>query len=545
MSQANKSSLPKDLQQLIEAACEGTLDAAELAKLEARLRADKAAAQAYLEAAHLHADLHLLALERHSLDAVMESVGEAAAQSTGNPSAKSESGAPTGSRTSGVASRVFQFFAQPTPLSMTVAALVIGLLITAMAFMAPPFYRAWLKPARPDSGNSYAVVAELSGLHQAVWADEMTSAHRGAYLVAGTRIALQEGVAEVTYRNGTVVVLEAPFEYTITTDNAGLLASGDMSASVFGTTGFAVETPLLTVVDLGTRFGLAVSDDAVDVVVYEGTVEARRPYEATETTTIEEQEGYRFFASSVERISPASMRPQRSFSSIVQAAVEETARRYQSEVLADQPAAYWPLVADAQSWYADRSEHKAHLTPYKGAFDQFPGPWGEVNVYLNRTVAVQLPDATSLLPSSEGLTVEAWVWGSGDEGTIGRVASAVGCWGLGFRHGTNTSQVRFTHWTVMDYDFQSQLPKRRWIHVAVTVDAAQTARLYVDGQLREQIAGQPPVLPTETDAYIGASNANMGEPWHGGLAHVAVYQRALTAEQVQAHYQISRTPVIE
>ncbi len=48
---------------------------------------------------------------------------------------------------------------------MLVAAMVVGLLITAMAFVAVPIYERLAGPA----DNTPKIVAELTGVHEAAW----------------------------------------------------------------------------------------------------------------------------------------------------------------------------------------------------------------------------------------------------------------------------------------------------------------------------------------------------------------------------------------
>ena len=172
------------------------------------------------------------------------------------------------------------------------------------------------------------------------------------------------------------------------------------------------------------------------------------------------------------------------------------------------------------------------------------GPWGDSAAYFDGKTSYFIPDANDLLPR-DGMTIEAWVWLSGEPGTIGRVASVVDCWGLGFRHDANASRIRFTHWAVQDYVFQTELPNRNWVHVAVAVDGERTARLFVNGQFREEIAGKPPNFPSEVVASIGSSSEEMGEPLQAGLAHLAIYSHALSAEQIRQHHHNALPPSTE
>ncbi len=95
--------------------------------------------------------------------------------------------------------------------------------------------------------------------------------------------------------------------------------------------------------------------------------------------------------------------------------------------------------------------------------------------------------------------------------------------------------VRFTYWKIADLDFDVRLPRKRWVHLAVAVDEQHVAKLYVNGRLRGEMASRAPQVPAASGFIIGASTTTLGEPWHGRLAHVAVFDKPLSAEQIAEH----------
>lgn len=173
--------------------------------------------------------------------------------------------------------KITKFFTRPTSLSLTVAALVIGLIVTVMAFTAAPFYRTIVRdddaPVRP----SYEIMAEVTGVHEAEWGQGQLGAFLGAHLVAGRRLELVQGVVEIEFRDGAKVVLEGPATLTIDGCSQVSLEQGRLTARVESPVeGFAVVTSAATFVDLGTEFGVDTGDgDAAEVHVFEGIVEAR------------------------------------------------------------------------------------------------------------------------------------------------------------------------------------------------------------------------------------------------------------------------------
>ena len=172
-------------------------------------------------------------------------------------------------------SRVHSFLARPTILSLTVAALAIGLLVTAMAFMAAPFYQRIVN--RPDENpqdHPARVVAPLTGLHEPTWADDKGGPDLGAFLQAGRRMKLREGLAEIRFDDGALVTLEGPANWTVVDEETLRLDVGQMVARVpQKAIGFVVETAAARITDLGTEFGArAQPDGTTDAHVFEGHV---------------------------------------------------------------------------------------------------------------------------------------------------------------------------------------------------------------------------------------------------------------------------------
>lgn len=167
-------------------------------------------------------------------------------------------------------SDTLRFLAHPTP-SHVVAAIIVGLLITAMAVVAPPFYRAvWQgEHAKPRS------VAKLTRVHDVVWAEPTAPLHLGQLLLTGQQLALSAGLAEITFDNGVRVIVEGKTSLHIIDEHSAHLDHGQAVTRVTRAgKGFAVTTPHLRVVDLGTEFGVVVQPNgASEIVVFDGVVD--------------------------------------------------------------------------------------------------------------------------------------------------------------------------------------------------------------------------------------------------------------------------------
>lgn len=124
------------------------------------------------------------------------------------------------------------------------------------------------------------IVATLTATRDAQWdqADLVTDDR----LMAGQRLSLIAGFAEITTSRGAVAILEAPVTVElIDSPNAIRLISGKLIGlcETESSKGFLVRTPHMDVTDLGTRFGVDLSHlDATEVHVLSGEVEVTSVY---------------------------------------------------------------------------------------------------------------------------------------------------------------------------------------------------------------------------------------------------------------------------
>jgi hypothetical protein len=79
------------------------------------------------------------------------------------------------------------------------------------------------------------------------------------------------------------------------------------------------------------------------------------------------------------------------------------------------------------------------------------------------------------------------------------------------------------------------VPRESWHHVAMVRDGSRVA-VYLDGQAQPEIAGQAAVPPAADQVLIAGRNDGRFN-FEGRIDEVAVYLRALPAEEVQKHYR--------
>ena len=110
------------------------------------------------------------------------------------------------------------------------------------------------------------------------WTDAAAVILSGSDLRPGQKIDLAAGEAQIVFHRGAVVTLFGPGTLEVLSDNSAKLLVGKLTAraETHNSHGFAVSTPAIALVDLGTEFGVLVSPDGVDEVhVLRGKVQAK------------------------------------------------------------------------------------------------------------------------------------------------------------------------------------------------------------------------------------------------------------------------------
>jgi hypothetical protein len=129
----------------------------------------------------------------------------------------------------------------------------------------------WIGRIDRSDSTSTPSIAQIVHQSGARWVRQRQD---GTKIGAGL-LQLEVGLARLKFANGVSVTLQGPAEFEIVSGDQARLHSGILTAHVpESAIGFRIETPALQVVDLGTSFGVSVSDDGLtNVSVFEGEVE--------------------------------------------------------------------------------------------------------------------------------------------------------------------------------------------------------------------------------------------------------------------------------
>ena len=128
-------------------------------------------------------------------------------------------------------------------------------------------------------------VAILTRLVDVEWTEEQASLEVGDALQPGL-LSIQSGFAQVEFFCGATVVIEGPAELVLKTSELAQVRNGRLRAQVPpAARGFSLEVDDMKVVDLGTEFGLSVTEEGSDVQVFDGEVELHLPQAEKQSLT--------------------------------------------------------------------------------------------------------------------------------------------------------------------------------------------------------------------------------------------------------------------
>lgn len=218
-----------ELQEWINRSINETATDAEMQSLEARLLGDEQAREHYLNEVNLHASLR----RRFSVAEVSSSLA------LDSP--------------------------KPTRHFFSRRKIAIGLAVAACVAL---FVSLLDRPPAPS--DPAATIAHAVGAY-----DEHNAAYGAGDVVRPGLFEISRGVVRLDFSNGARVSVEGPAAVEVIDEMKVVLHRGVVTATIpESAIGFIVDTPTAHVVDLGTSFGVSVSETGLtDVCVFDGEVE--------------------------------------------------------------------------------------------------------------------------------------------------------------------------------------------------------------------------------------------------------------------------------
>jgi len=154
------------------------------------------------------------------------------------------------------------------------------------------------------------------------------------------------------------------------------------------------------------------------------------------------------------------------------------------------------------------------------------------------------PSATTPLDVGDNVTMEAWVnlYGVSPGGTRGIVSKGNGAWYMRM-DGTTRAIVLVKSRVAVIVNSTAGVPTSGWHHVVAT-KAGATCKLYIDSVDVTGSVTNATLIDNDETVSIGIDTYPSGgvELFQGGIDEVAVYNRALSAAEVLAHYQAVGRP---
>lgn len=242
----------REFDEAVAAVCHGQVSEAQAGALNALLRQDPGARDEYI----LRLELHARLASNSDLIAEPQAVLNHDPM-TGSPVPSLEGGRPVNG---------------PKRWRKTWMAGVAAL-AAVLVFIAITGWRNPVEPSVEVPGTTSMAVAMLDRVVDAKWGMADGRPQLGDPLEPG-ELRLESGVVQVVFYSGARVVIEGPAEFRLVSPGEMSIRLGRLTAEVAPQAiGFQVGTPQAQVTDLGTAFGVEVTEDSTELHVFEGSVE--------------------------------------------------------------------------------------------------------------------------------------------------------------------------------------------------------------------------------------------------------------------------------
>jgi hypothetical protein len=557
---------------LLSGWCDGSLDDAELKRLDELLLTDAEFRDLYVKYMDQHAVLAATLLPIGNLQLMVRCPGPAGGEPADGDADRAGSIAGFGNRRVGQPSRL------PRAWRRWVSVAVVLLLASLVARHgpmgrpgAPIVDKSSLSGDPPSLGlaRGFAVVIQLAG---AEWEPGNGQRPSEGDLLAAGRLVLRSGRMMLGLLSGVTLTLEGPADLELLSIDRVHCRRGKLRTRVpHGAEGFIVTTPGSAVIDLGTEFGLNVAEDGrAHLMVFKGEAEAAVLNAAGVPVRSQQVAERRAFD-----IDPRSGQIEQAEACPVDFVVPPILSptplsldaSYREAVLAAGPWAYWRFEAIDHGAVVDEVAGRPSL--------RATGPVKLVGADAHNRCFEFGPDETeqSLAmdglwepPSDPGYAVELWAL----PGRIGHAALASliapGAPAQDYKHLflieltasdrqslLSPGLFRFLHrWPPGDSGGDNLFSTRHYVpnrwHQLVAQRSGGRLELYVDGVATQPVSPQSASASEPCRLLVGRlkpiprpSGRVHSRPFVGLIDELALYNRPLTADEIRCHYELGTT----
>jgi hypothetical protein len=425
---------------------------------------------------------------------------------------------------------------------------------------------AWnLRPdQRPKVANANDVsVAKISSAANVRWSRDTMPKVNDSPVRVGQSLKIESGTIELALNAGTRLIVEGPADWSIDGDNSATLIAGKLSAKVSPrAVGFTLDTPTTQIVDLGTEFGVEVDESGqTDISVYTGNV-TLQPKSAGNLPrpiiTLRAGQSKRVASVSARGDVVVTDLPGNAVANLKSVGAETSKSHFsrwqaQRDRMLKDPSLR--LYLDFQEGAGNRLRNiaKEALPGEIHSSDRpiwFVGRWpGKKALPLGASYShVTVPSDTSLDIGNGDLSLLVSVWFDDLRNPTALIAGR-GDWPRrSFSLWTHPGSTReaFFVWSIGGANGsyypawdRERLRTKQWYLVVGVVEGDHT-RLFVNG--REACQPSPiarPIDRLETPLEIGRVVSNWASgPMEGLIDELAIFSRALSAEEVLAIYEL-------
>ncbi|WDE97330.1 FecR domain-containing protein [Lentisphaera profundi] len=373
-------------------------------------------------------------------------------------------------------------------------------------------------------------------------------------------LIIQKGSINLKYENGAEIKLVGPAEYKLHDQDSATLSYGQLAARIpEAAQGFTIDAPKALITDLGTEFALNVNKQGESkIFVYEGEVVGALL--GPDGNTLKHSNLYAKDAVSIDSRSGTlkTLKDTKNFIRIAESpeASLHINQSYVDAVHNSDPIAYWRFNTEDTELITNEMS-----TSYSGALTGKAKIENGFLVFDKGTKGAFVVDEPIQNINSQGHSIEMWVKPLERSKDMMALASLVA---LGKPKNNETvkhlayfgltPQKSFNRHSPFNFWFASRFPARsgnygvncyanqdykgqHWYHL-VCIKNKNSLDIYVNGQLANSVQHELGSGDKAYQFFVGQMDFHKNS-WqlHGSIDEVALYDRPLSAREIETHYQ--------